>query len=215
MRTIAPVRCYTLAAIYYIYHMKYKSSDSQGEILPNLLKLKSLAKINESEFEGFLKAEIYFTENLNSRTKFSKTYILKLHKLALQHLYSFAGKLSSVNMSKGGFPFAAAKFLPETMTAFENEVLSKLPNAYKSREQLINDIAIVHGELLFIHPFREGNGRTARLLANLMCRKAGYDGLMFEKIGKKEFEKYVAAVKSRANKDYKKMIEFITSIFPS
>ena len=118
-------------------------------------------------------------------------------------------------MSKGGFPFAAAKFLPETMTAFENEVLSKLPNAYKSREQLINDIAIVHGELLFIHPFREGNGRTARLLANLMCRKAGYDGLMFEKIGKKEFEKYVAAVKSCANKDYKKMIEFITSIFPS
>ena len=176
MRTIAPVRCYTLAAIYYIYHMKYKSSDSQGEILPNLLKLKSLAKINESEFEGFLKAEIYFTENLNSRTKFSKTYILKLHKLALQHLYSFA---------------------------------------YKSREQLINDIAIVHGELLFIHPFREGNGRTARLLANLMCRKAGYDGLMFEKIGKKEFEKYVAAVQSCANKDYKKMIEFITSIFPS
>ncbi len=171
MRTIAPVRSYTLAAIYYIYHMKYKSSDSQGEILPNLLKLKSLAKINESEFEGFLKAEIYFTENLNSRTKFSKTYILKLHKLALQHLYSFAGKLRSVNMSKGGFPFAAAKFLPETMTAFENEVLSKLPNAYKSREQLINDIAIVHGELLFIHPFREGNGRTDRLLANLMCRK--------------------------------------------
>lgn len=215
MRTIAPVRCYTLAAIYYIYHMKYKSSDSQGEILPNLLKLKSLAKINESEFEGFLKAEIYFTENLNSRTKFSKTYILKLHKLALQHLYSFAGKFRSVNMSKGGFPFAAAKFLPETMTAFENEVLSKLPNAYKSCEQLINDIAIVHGELLFIHPFREGNGRTARLLANLMCRKAGYDGLMFEKIGKKEFEKYVAAVQSCANKDYKKMIEFITSIFPS
>lgn len=67
------------------------------------------------------------------------------------------------------------------MTAFEYEVLSKLPNTYKSREQLINDIAIVHGELLFIHPFREGNGRTARLLANLMCRKAGYDGLMFEK----------------------------------
>ena len=94
MRTIAPVRCNTLAAIYYIYHMKYKSSDSQGEILPNLLKLKSLAKINESEFEGFLKAEIYFTENLNSRIKFSKTYILKLHKLALQQLYSFAGNFA-------------------------------------------------------------------------------------------------------------------------
>lgn len=193
--------------------MKYKSPDSQGEILPNLLHLTSIKQINESEFEGFLKAEIYFTENLTSRTKFSKAYILKIHKMSLGHLYSFAGKLRAVNMSKGGFPFASAKFLSETMSTFENEILSSLPNKYISREQLIKDIAIVHGELLFIHPFREGNGRTARLLANLMSRKAGYNGLMFEKIGKKEFEKYVLAVQNCANKEYEKMIEFIASIF--
>ena len=47
-----------------------------------------------------------------------------------------------------------------------------------------------------------------------MSRKAGYDGLMFEKIGDKEFEKYVTAVQSCANKDYNKIIDFITSIFP-
>ncbi len=167
------------------------------------------------EFEGFLKAEIYFTEHLNSRTKFNKAFILKIHKMSFEHLYAFAGKLRDVNLSKGGFPFAAAKFLPETMSAFEKKILSTLPNKYSSREQLINDIAVVHGELLFIHPFREGNGRTARLLANLMSRKAGYDGLQFEKIGKKEFEKYVVAVQSCANNDYKKMAEFITSIFPA
>ncbi len=195
--------------------MKYKSPDSQGDILPNLLGLTSIKQINEAEFEGFLKAEIYFTENLTSRTKFTTAFILKIHKMSLGHLYSFAGKLRDVNLSKGGFPFAAAKYLPETMATFENEILSTLSNKYNSRERLINDIAIVHGELLFIHPFREGNGRTARLLANLMSRKAGYSGLMFEKIGKKEFEKYVVAVQNCANKDYKKMIEFVTSIFPN
>ncbi len=194
--------------------MKYKSPDNQGDILPNLLGLTSIEKINESEFEGFLRAEIYFTENLNRQTKFNKTYILKIHKMALSHLYSFAGKLRDVNMSKGGFPFASAKFLPETMLTFENEILSALPNKYENREQLIRDIAIVHGELLFIHPFREGNGRTARLLANLMSRKAGYEGLMFEKVGKKEFENYVFAVQRCASKEYDKMIEFINSIFP-
>lgn len=194
--------------------MKYKSPDNQGDILPNLLGLTSIKQVNESEFEGFLKSEIYFTENLSGRTKINKAYILKIHKMALGHVYSFAGKLRDVNMSKGGFPFAAAKFLPETMSAFENEILSVLPATHKNKEELIRDIAIIHGELLFIHPFREGNGRTARLLANLMSRKSGYDGLLFEKIGKNEFEKYVAAVKSCANKDYNKMIEFITSIFP-
>ena len=60
----------------------------------------------------------------------------------------------------------------------------------------------MHGKRLFIHPFREGNGRTAQLLANLMYRKAGYEGLLFEKTGKKRLEKYVIAVQNCANKDY-------------
>ena len=100
------------------------------------------------------------------------------------------------------------------MADFEKEILSGLKNSYETKEDLIRDIATVHGELLFIHPFREGNGRTARLLANLMSRKAGYGPLEFQKVGKKEFEQYVAAVQSCANKDYSKMIEFVNSIFP-
>ncbi len=163
---------------------------------------------------GFLKAEIYFTEKLSARTKFDVKYILSLHKMALNHLYSFAGRYRDVNMSKGGFPFAEAKFLPETMAEFEKDILKKLKNKYVSQEDLIQDVAKVHGELLFIHPFREGNGRTARLLANLMIRKAGYESLRFEKVGKKEFEEYVKGIQNCANKDYAKMIAFIRSIFP-
>ena len=194
--------------------MKYELPDSQNEVLPNLLGLKSVEELGLSEFEGFLKAEIVFTEKLSSRTKFSVSYILSLHKLALGHLYSFAGKLRNVNMSKGGFPFAGAKYLPETMRQFENEILSKLPNTYKNKQDLIRDIAIVHGELLFIHPFREGNGRTARIIANLMSRKQGYEALRFDLIDEKRFPFYVSAVQKSAEKDYSIMIELIQSIFP-
>ncbi len=73
------------------------------------------------------------------------------------------------------------------MSAFDDEVLSLLHNRYVDVETLIRDIAVVHGELLVIHPFREGNGRTARILANLMARKQGYSALHFEKVGEKEF----------------------------
>lgn len=100
------------------------------------------------------------------------------------------------------------------MQAFEEEVLLNLPNKYDSQKQLIHDIAVVHGELLVIHPFHEGNGRTARVLANLMSRKQGYDALELEKVGEEEFTFYVSAVRKSAGKDYGKMIEFITSIFP-
>lgn len=92
--------------------------------------------------------------------------------------------------------------------------MSKLVNNYSGKEELIKDIAIVHGELLLIHPFRDGNGRTARVLANLMSRKAGYNGLLFEKIKEKQFENYVLAIQNCATKDYSKMISFIRSIFP-
>jgi len=194
--------------------MKYTSPDSQNEALPNLLGLESTEEISKSEFEGFLKAEILLTESLTRQTEFTVDYILNLHKLALAHLYSFAGKFRDVNLSKGGFPFAAAKFLPESMATFEKEILLKLPSTYSDKAELIQDIAKVHGELLFIHPFREGNGRTARVLANLMCRKEGYGSLQFDKIGKEQFEGYIRAVQKSAEKDYSQMTEFIRSIFP-
>ena len=141
-------------------------------------------------------------------------FIQKAHKMALGHLYGFAGKFRDVNMSKSGFTFPSAKFLPETMKRYEEEILSKLPDKYPDKEKLIYDIAVVHGELLFIHPFREGNGRTARIIANLMSRKSGYGSLQFEKVGEREFEFYVNAVQKSAEKDYKKMIDFIRSVFP-
>lgn len=174
--------------------MKYNTPNSQDEILPNLLGLKSLEEIGLSEFEGFLRAEISLTESLTGRTKFNVAYIQKIHKLSLGHLYDFAGKFRNVNMSKGGFPFAAAKFLAKTMADFETEILSDMPNKYTSREELIKDVAKVHGEILFIHPFREGNGRTARMLANLMVRKQGYESLNFDLINENRFDQYVTAV---------------------
>jgi cell filamentation protein len=70
--------------------MKYKSPDSEDELLPNLLGLVTQEEIGLSEFEGFLKAEILLTEGLTSRTKFNVNYIHKIHKLALEHLYAFA-----------------------------------------------------------------------------------------------------------------------------
>jgi cell filamentation protein len=194
--------------------MKYQTPNNQSELLPNLLNLKSVEEIALSEFEGFLRAEIILTEKLSARNKFNISYILKIHKLSLGHLYSFAGKYRDVNLSKGGFAFAAARFLPETMKTFEVEILSQLQKNYEDKNDLIRDIAKVHAELLLIHPFREGNGRTARILANLMSRRYGYGALLFDRVGEKEFDLYVKAVQAAAAKKYDRMEEFIKSIFP-
>ena len=116
-------------------------------------------------------------------------------------------------MSKGGFLFPAAKFISQNMKNFEKEILLNLPAKYESNEAFIKDIAIVHGGFLLIHPFREGNGRTARLLANLMVRKQGMKGLNFEKITEKVFPEYVVAVQSVADRNYTPMEKIIELIF--
>ena len=192
---------------------KYVSSPEENELLPNLLNLSNREEIDKAEFEGFLLAELTLSEELTSRTKFNVKYIKRIHKLSLGHMYSFAGKFRTVNMSKGGFLFPAATFISQNMDNFENEILLKLPSKYESNHDLIKDISKVHGEFLFIHPFREGNGRTARVLANLMARKQGIKGLNFDKITEKVFPEYVIAVQSVADRNYEPMEKIIELIF--
>ena len=127
---------------------RYTTNGEEGEILPNLLGITDDETLHNAEFEGFLMAEILFTEKLTPKTKFSVKYICDIHRTALKELYSFAGRFRSVNISKGGFVFPAGRFIPDSMRIFEEEILSQLPDHYTSQQALIKDIAKVHGELL-------------------------------------------------------------------
>jgi cell filamentation protein len=193
---------------------KHKVPDNENEILPNKLGLSSKNLIEKEEAKGFAKVGLILGNTLTNETVFDISFINNLHKLAFEDLYEFAGKYRTVNMSKGGFTFPAAMFLENSMNDFQNTILSKLSHNYSDKDDLIKDIAHVHAELLFIHPYREGNGRTARLLANLMCFKAGFERLKFELLQDK-FEDYVAAVQQAGLGNDKKMEEIISSIFPS
>ncbi len=196
------------------YQVPY--NEDEKEILPNLLNITDKSEIEQQEFIGFTKAELTFVKSLSNETIIDIRYILSIHKIALEHLYSFAGKLRNVNLSKGSFMFPAAAYLNNSMQEFGREILTHLPQKYTSKEQLIEEIAKVHAELLFIHPFREGNGRTARLLANIMMYQAGYGVLEFEKLHTDiRFQQYIEAVQAAAMKNYDKMKEIITFIFPA
>jgi len=73
----------------------------------------------------------------------------------------------------------------------------------------------VHVELVLIHPFRDGNGRCARLLASLMTLQAGLPILDFSLInGLKKLE-YFAAVQAGLDKDYEPMVKIFSEIIAS
>ena len=194
---------------------RYSVNPNEEEILPNLLNSNSLREIQEAEFEGFLYAELLLTTQLTEKTKFDVDYIKNIHFLALKDVYAFAGNFRTVNISKQGFMFPAARFLDQSMQEFQTEILNKLLNEYVKLDSVlfIEDLARAHAELLYIHPFREGNGRTARVLLNLMLRKNGWEPLDFSKMNEELFQQYVIAVQSSAMKNYEPMKKVIEQLF--
>lgn len=96
-----------------------------------------------------------------------------MHRDWLGGIYEWAGRYRSVDVSKSGFTWPPAVRVGQNMAAFELGVLHRhTPCKPGPLEQVAQQIAEVHAELLLIHPFREGNGRMARWLADLMALQA-------------------------------------------
>ena len=60
----------------------------------------------------------------------------------------------------------------------------------------------MHAELILIHPFREGNGRMARLLAMLMALQAGLPPLDFSPMEGRGKRAYIAAIHAALGRNY-------------
>ena len=70
-------------------------------------------------------------------------------------------------------------------------------------------LAIVHAELILIHPFRDGNGRCARLLAMSMGLQTGLPALDFGGIRGAKKREYIAAVQAALSRDYDPMTKIL------
>ena len=73
-------------------------------------------------------------------------------------------------------------------------------------------LAEVHVELVLIHPFREGNGRVARILAMLMGLQAGLPALYFDKMAGQTRQRYFAAVRAGLERNYEPMAKLFNAV---
>ena len=84
----------------------------------------------------------------------------EIHRYLFDGLYDFAGKIRTVNISKGGFRFATALYLKEILIKIE-----EMP------ESTFEEIIAKYVEMNIAHPFMEGNGRTMRIWLDMILKK--------------------------------------------
>lgn len=131
----------------------------------------------------------------------------------LSSIYGWAGKYRQVNISKAGFLFAAAGQVPKLMASSEKEVLREYtPCTFASIDEVVTALAVVHTELVLIHPFREGNGRLARMLTMLMAFQAGLPPLDFGIIRGRKRKEYFGAVQAGLDRNYEPMKKVFSDV---
>ena len=113
---------------------------------------------------------------LNNLEPGSIKCLQQIHAYLFGGLYDFAGQIRTVNIAKGGFQFAMAQFLPQTLTTIE-----QMP------ETTFEEIADKYVEMNIAHPFREGNGRATRIWLDLILKKQLQKCVDWSKIDKNDY----------------------------
>ena len=86
--------------------------------------------------------------------------LAKIHEYLFGEIYLFAGEIRTVNIAKGNFRFAPVMYLKSAL-----EHIDAMP------QSTFDEIIEKYVEMNVAHPFREGNGRSARIWLDLILKK--------------------------------------------
>ena len=111
----------------------------------------TLAK-EEERISKIRAVELFESDLLASLPAGTFDTLCRIHAHLFSDIYGFAGKLRTVNMSKGNLRFAPLMYLGAALESIE-----KMP------QRTFDEIVEKYVEMNIAHPFREGNGRATRI----------------------------------------------------
>jgi cell filamentation protein len=179
---------------------------SNDQVLKNHQGITSKPEMDIAEAVALEQTMDKIKDIYDEAHKFSSKDIRDIHKRWLGEIYEWAGSYRQINLSSEGITYATAAQIPKLMDEFEKNVLSKqTPCNFDSTDQIIKALAEVHTELILIHPFRDGNGRVARLLSTLMALQANMPLLDFDPMAEDDRKNYYSAIKGGFARNYEPM----------
>ncbi len=185
---------------------------SHGRVLRNRLHIHRKVEMDRREFEALVKAQEKYLSRIGPHTRFTAEILCRMHRDWLGDIYEWAGQYRTVELAKGGFQWPPAFRVSENMDAFEKGILARCTPCHPGPlPEIARCLAEVHAEFLLIHPFREGNGRMARWVSDLMAFQAGLPAPHYGFAGPSAERKrraYLEAVRAGYLQDYEPLMVF-------
>lgn len=192
---------------------KPKSATSFKETAFGVLPRSEIVKL---EAEGIKKVQQYIIKLSSRKTKITPQVILDIHKNGFGFIFpNWAGKFRTIDVMVGDYePPHYSKISELTLNLCNDlaERLKHLPSPQNEEvflSELISLLAWVQHRFVWIHPFRDYNGRVARLLTNLLLLNLGFPIISIKAETGKDRDKYVKAMKVADNYDLSKLERLI------
>ena len=153
------------------------------------------------------KAILFLDDLVKNNEPISEWNIKNIHQLILKDIDNEnAGRYRKENVTIKGATHIPPDYLkvPELM-----EKLILTYNTWNEYHPIIQ-AALLHGELVKIHPFVDGNGRTSRLLMNLDLMNSGYNPVIIKKESRLKY--YEALDKAHTTGNYTDFVKLVTKL---
>lgn len=146
--------------------------DPQSGILRNLVRATTYLELRKAEGDIVTLSEISLDSVPHT---VDLTELQRIHRSLFGKIYDWAGELRTVNIRKGSEEYFLDYAYLENGAKFVFEELRK-ENYMQGlkRKDFVKRLAYFYEQLNFIHPFREGNGRTQRIFWQIIANKAVY-----------------------------------------
>ncbi len=153
------------------------------------------------------KAILYLSDLVKENNPITEWNIKSIHQLVLKDIDDEnAGRYRRENVTIKGATHIPPDYLKVP------ELMEKLVLNYENWNNFhpIIQAALLHGELVKIHPFVDGNGRTSRLLMNLDLMNHGYNPVIIKKEDRLEY--YETLDKAHTTGNYTNFVKLITKL---
>lgn len=153
------------------------------------------------------KAILFLDDLVKDNEPISEWNIKNIHQLILKDIDNEnAGRYRKENVTIKG----ATHIPPDYLKV--SELMEKLILTYNTWNEYhpIIQAALLHGELVKIHPFVDGNGRTSRLLMNLVLMNNGYNPVIIKKESRLKY--YEALDKAHTTGDYTDFVKLVNKL---